>query len=106
MQHFNDQKYTLIRQSSIATERVGTLPRNACSPFIPGAFARAIVLGRFVAIEHPNATFVPGRYVGAATQLFGVQFAVATYHEKILPLHGGSHLYLGLHLKALEFRAE
>jgi hypothetical protein len=66
------------------------------------------MLGRFVAIEHPNAAFVPCYYVTAATpstvaqfeptvgvvvlyppQLFGVQFAVATSHTKILNLSPG-----------------
>ena len=66
------------------------------------------MLGRFVAIEHPNAAFVPCYYVTAATpstvaqfeptvgvvvlyppQLFGVQFAIATTHRKILNLYPG-----------------
>jgi hypothetical protein len=63
------------------------------------------MLWRLVAVEHPNAAFVPRYYVTAATpstvaqfkptvgvvvlyppQLFGVQFAVATSHRKILNL--------------------
>jgi hypothetical protein len=61
------------------------------------------VLWRIVAIEHPNAAFAPCYYVTAATpstvaqfeptvgvvvlypsQLFGVQFAVAPSHGKII----------------------
>jgi hypothetical protein len=64
-----------------------------------------VVPGRFVAIKHPDSTFVPSYYVTAATpstiaqfeatvgavvlyspQLFGIQFAVATSHGKILNL--------------------
>jgi hypothetical protein len=61
------------------------------------------MLRRVVAIKHPNAAFVPCYYIAAATpstvaqfeptvgvvllyppQLFGIQFAVATSHRKIL----------------------
>lgn len=76
------------------------------------------MLSRFVTVEHPNPALVPCWYVGAATpgtvaqfeptvgvvvlypsQLFGVQFAVATPHWRILssrprlaPYTNGSNL--------------
>ncbi len=80
------------------------------------------MLRRLVAIEHPNAAFTSCWYVRAATprtiaqfepvvgvvvlyppQLFGVQFAVATSHRKILPLPVGFHLYLGLYPNVSNF---
>jgi hypothetical protein len=80
------------------------------------------MLWRVMAVEYPSAALVPRWYITAATastvaqfeptvgvvilyppQLFGVQFAVATSHRKILPLPGGSHLYLGLYPNASNF---
>jgi hypothetical protein len=77
--------------------------KNA-SPFIPSALAGTVVPGRVVAVEYPDAAFVPCHYLTATTpstvaqfeptvgvvvlyppKLLRVQFSAASSHIQILP---------------------